>query len=187
MKSTIGNTTTTTRTERQDRDETFTIWQAFEPTMSGADSPIGYLVTDADNPDVPVAFVHYEDGGHPDERVSAFRLAEAIAYTNPDATNGRWLDLRGCGRLDSIDAMPRFIFGLLLAEVDEDGLDIGKDRWECEPFCRFELERLREQGDIERERSGSPSQFQPGDDPPISLDIELPTVEEMLAREAAAK
>lgn len=146
------------RIERARDDERFTIWMAYEPMMGGCDSVVGYLVTAINDPDCPVAFVRYDDGASTgdDDREKAFRLAELIAYNEPETTDGTWIDLRGCGRFDSIEPMPKFLFGLMLAEVDGDGNDTGTDRWECEPFCRFALEKMLTRQQIERERQGQP-------------------------------
>jgi hypothetical protein len=111
----------------------------------------GYLVTERGQPDRLIAYVdcqsHVEAGGlgiarriaaDPSALDSPDLLAEAREL-GPDVLT----DLRRCGRPDSPEIVPGFVFALLCRRAGPDGRPHGPTRV-VSPFCRFRLVEMCE-------------------------------------------
>jgi hypothetical protein len=110
---------------------------AYHPAP-GPFTMIGYMVTAPDNVNRPIALIGCDD----DTDAEKLALANKVAADIEGEFDGGVYDLREYGNRDSLDAMPDFVYGLLLSGVTK------YERYSYQPFfpyCRWRFAKLFQQ------------------------------------------
>lgn len=128
------------------------IYLAYDGRTAGH-APVGYLVTEPDDPAVPIAFVQGVNGVAPHEE--GFGAARDIQYL-PELACRIWpgelhvVDLRPYCRPDSTRPLPAWVWGMAYSESGAEGSDedAGDPRALCfrDPVFLAELTRQVERG-----------------------------------------
>jgi hypothetical protein len=134
--------TRTRRSPRASLARAGEIWEACVPFTheSYFSGGSGVYVAEPDRPERPIAFIYTENElSDRDGLELAGRIAERPALLNAPGSWGvdpQWvIDLRRCGRLDSPEPVPGFLFSVIRRRP---GDSEGRGEYVA-PFCRFRL------------------------------------------------